>query len=215
MNISLNQNAISKIVIAIILVAIIAIGGIAVYFATTQNSPSSSPSPSPTSTATNTPITTGTSTPTTASPLATQTTTPSATASSGVPDVNSASSLKYSVSMTENGQRIYTYTLYGKNAGTTNFMMRIEYTTETDNEVYIINGALQKAWSLQNGEWQNDSDIYSTQYDVWHGVYQGYISRLAAWTGIGDYTYSVGPDIWRIYDIAVNPDLADSLFVHT
>ena len=216
-NLSRNITAISKSIIAIILVVVIVAGAAVAYFAMTQNSPSSSPSPSPTPTPTNVPITLGTSTPATATPSAsaTQTAEPTATASSSsLLDVNNASSLKYTVTMTESGSRVFTYTLWGKNAGTSNFMMRIEYLDDDTHEIYIINGVLQKAWSFQNGEWQDDSAIYSTQLYVWNGLYQGYNSRLAAWNGNSDYSYSVGPDTWRIYDIAVNPTLEDSLFEH-
>ena len=94
-------------------------------------------------------------------------------------------------------------------------MMRIDSTDSSgDQSTFIINGAQQKAWSYSNGEWTDLSDVYSLQYSTWNTLWQGYVNSLAAWNGLGDYSYSSGGDSVRIYNISVNPTLADSLFVH-
>jgi hypothetical protein len=118
--------------------------------------------------------------------------------------------------VTTNGTSEGSYTYYGKNAGTQNFMMRIDFTDSSGSEsIYIVNGQLQKSWSYSDGEWTDLSAAYTLQYSIWNPLWQGYVNSLAAWTGLGDYTYSAGGTSVRIYGISVNPTLADSLFVHS
>ena len=224
-NLHRNKTAISTMLIAGIVIAVIVVAGVAGYYFATQNNPSPSASPSPTSTPTSTPqaSTTAPSTstnPTTApSSQATPTPTaaPSQTASTSIPaNVAGASSLQYSVSLTTNGALEGAYTYYGKNAGTQNFMMRIDFTDSDGSEsIFIVNGQLQKAWSYSDGEWTDLSAAYTTQYNIWNGLWQGYVNSLSAWSGLGDYSYSAEGSTVRIYDITVNPTLADSLFVHS
>lgn len=216
---SKNQIGLSKVIIAVIAIVVIAIVGVGAYALMSQNAaPSSSPSPTNTATTSVNPTSTvssgATSTPAaTQTPATTPTSTPT-TAPSSV-SVNGASSLKYSVSHTENGVVTGTYTYYGKNAGTTNFMMRIEYTDSDGNTIYILNGAQQKAWTYSDNNWEDNSAAYSMMYSTWSTSWQGYMNALGAWSGMGDYSYTAGADTVRIYDIQVNPNLADSLFEHT
>jgi hypothetical protein len=126
-----------------------------------------------------------------------------------------ASSLQFSVSATHAGVSQGTYTYMAKNLGTSNLMIRIEATTSTgDNFIYIVNGAQQKAWMCSNGEWLDLSDAFTTQWNTWDSQWEGYQNNLAGWTG-GDHTYTApNGDTVRIYNITVNPSLADSLFQH-
>ena len=201
----MKQKTLAIVVISIVAIAAVAAG---VYLATQGGtganapsaSPTSTPSAAPTSTTTVTPIPTSTST-------ATATPTPSGTGG----DVASASSLMYSVSATEGGQT-QGYIYRAKNVGTSNLMLRIDYTDASGElSIFIINGAQQKAWSYSDGEWVDVSDSYTTQYNLWSSVYQGYVSSLAGWTG-GDWTYTAEGATYRIYDISVNPSFPDALF---
>jgi hypothetical protein len=95
-------------------------------------------------------------------------------------------------------------------------MMRIDFFDPSGNEtIYIVNGQQQKSWSYSDGEWTDLSAVYTMQFNSWNTLWQGYVNSLAAWTGLGDYTYSAGGSTVRIYNISVNPTLADSLFVHS
>ena len=214
-NLKNGKKAISTILIVAVLVVVIVAGGIAVYYWSSQNAADQSGSPSTTGTPAASAAPTATSSAsTTNSPIPTS---PSETAEpSAAPNVAGASSLQYSVSLTENGVLQGAYTYYGKNAGTNNFMMRIEYTDPDDDDaIYIFNGARQKAWVSSDGEWTDISEFYTAQYGTWNNLWQGYVNSLSSWAGLGDYTYSAGGSTVRIYDISVNPALSDSLFEHT
>jgi hypothetical protein len=107
----------------------------------------------------------------------------------------------------------YTYSV--KNAGTSSMMMRIEMQSAGDSFTYIINGALQKAWIYSGGEWTDFSEMYQTYWETWNSAWQGYHDSLLGWTGAGDWTYTTpNGDTIRIYDISINPSLPDSLFQH-
>jgi hypothetical protein len=128
-------------------------------------------------------------------------------------DIAGASSLQYSVAVTSGGVSQGSYTYYGKNAGTADFMMRIDYTDSSGTQgAFIINSAQQKAWSYSDGTWTDVSAAYTMQYDTWNTLWQGYVNYLGEWTGLGDYTYSAGGDSVTISGISVNPSLPDSLF---
>jgi hypothetical protein len=162
---------------------------------------------------------TGSSVTPTPTPSSGVTPTPTATAtSSGTgSSVAGATSLQYTVSVTNSsGASLGAYTYYAKNAGTSNFKIRIEIADPSgSNIVYIVNGALQKAWMEVDGQWTDISSSYSSYYDSWSSLYTEYTDSLATWTG-GDWTYtSPSGETIRIYNVNVNPSLADSLFEHS
>jgi len=193
-----NKKALSKmIVIAIVVVVVIAVVASAAAILLSNPNPGSSNNPTPTPSAT---------------PTSSETPSPSSSSGSGIA---TASSLQYSVSLTENGAIKGTYTFQGKNAGTDSFMMKIQFTDSDGSEsIYIFNGAQHKAWVYSGNEWVDISDYYDTQYPTWNSLWNGYTTSLSAWTA-GDYSYTQGSDTVRIYDISVNPILSDSLFEHT
>jgi hypothetical protein len=129
-------------------------------------------------------------------------------------DVAGASSLRFSVSVTPAGMDSEEYTYMVKNAGTSGLMMRIEMESSSgDNWVYIINGAQEKVWVYSEGEWIDFSEMFPTYWDTWNSAWEGYRTNLLDWTGVGDWSYTTPDgDAVRIYDITVNPSLADSLF---
>ena len=127
-------------------------------------------------------------------------------------DVAGASSLQFSVSFTEAGVGTDVSTYRVKNAGTSNVMMRIDTALATGEDyIYIINGAQQKVWIYGDGEWTDLSVAYDTYWNTWFTTWEGYTTSLEDWTG-GDWSYTSNGATIRIYDIYVNPSLADSLF---
>lgn len=215
-----NKRGLSTILIAGIIIAIIVIVGAGAYVFSTQNSnPLASPSPTTPPQGTSPPTEAPTATASNTAPTATAASTPSATPTASAtakPNVAGASSLQYSISATENGVSQGSYTYSGKNIGTNNFMLRIEFTdTDGSQTIYIVNGQLQKSWSYSDGEWNDLSAAYQMQYTTWNQAWQGYVTSLQAWSGLGDYSYTQGGTTVRIYNINVNPSLADSLFTHS
>jgi hypothetical protein len=210
-NLISNKTAISTVVIAIVAIVVVAVVAGGIYFATTQNkpsSPSASESPTPSAAVSQSPT-----------PIATASTAPTVTLSSNpttgpsTSTVADASSLQYSVNLSADTPSALrgTYTYYGKNVGTSSFMLLIEFTDLSNYQtIIILNGDQQKSWEYSSGQW---SEIQA--YGTYHAVWQGYVGVLASWNGIGDYSYTLGRATVRIYDISVNPVLADSLFQHS
>jgi hypothetical protein len=125
-----------------------------------------------------------------------------------------ASSLKFNADVTVSGTSA-TYTYYAKNIGTSNAMLRVEGTAPT-SFIYIINGAQKQAWAYESGVWTNLTDYFQTYWGQWNSSFTGMKTNLGHWSGSGAYTYTdptTGYSI-KIYNIAVNPSLADSLFEH-
>jgi hypothetical protein len=129
--------------------------------------------------------------------------------------VAGASSLQFSVDVTSAGVS-HSSIYMAKNVGTSSMMIRVEITTSEGNYIYIVNGAQQKAWGYAGGEWTDLSDTFSDQWSSWNSTWTGYESNLLNWSGSGDYRYTApNGDSVRVYDISVNPSLADSLFEHS
>ncbi len=189
-----SRKTLMLILLALILIVIIVVGAFIAMGGLSNNNSTTTPTPTPTPTP-------GTSS------------TPAPSSSVTGADIAGASSLQYSVAVTSGGVSQGSYTYYGKNAGTANFMMRIDYTDSSGTQgAFIINSAQQKAWSYSDGTWTDVSASYTMQYDTWNTLWQGYVNYLGAWTGLGDYTYSGGGDSVTISGISVNPSLPDSLF---
>jgi hypothetical protein len=137
---------------------------------------------------------------------ATPTPTPSA------PDVEGASSLQFSVEVTSEGTSWGINTYMAKNIGTSDMMIRIEMTNGY-NATEIVNAAQQKAWSCADGECTDVSDTFEDLWDSWSTTWSGYKNNLADWAGTGEWTYTdTDGNSVRVFDISIDPDLADSLF---
>ena len=139
-----------------------------------------------------------------------------ATPTPTTPDVEGATSLQFSVEVTSEGTSWGTNTYMAKNIGTSDMMIRIEIASADGDFVYIVNGADQEAWAYAAGEWTDMSDTFADQWASWNSTWTGYQGSLADWTGTGEWTYTDtdGSSV-RIFDISVNPILADSLFQPT
>jgi hypothetical protein len=139
--------------------------------------------------------------------------TPTPTPTPATPDVEGATSLQFSVEVTSGGTS-YTNTYMAKNIGTSDMKIRIELTTY--DIIDILDATQQKVWEYANGEWTDLSDAFADQWGSWSDTWSGYKNTLMDWTGTGDWTYTAtdGSTV-RIYNISVNPTLADSLFEPT
>jgi hypothetical protein len=189
------------VLVIILIVAVIA----GAYLATRGNSGTTNPSTTPTPTPTSNPGT---------SPSAT----PQPSTSGTGANIAGATSLQFTVSITNSsGGSQGSYTYYAKNAGTTNQMVRIEWTDPDGGTfVYIVNGALQQVWVESGGQWTDLSSAYASQSSTWNSAFLGYKNSLAGWSGLGDWTYTDPTgDTVRISNVNVNPSLPDSLFQHT
>ncbi len=191
-----SRKTLIAVVVIVVLVVAIAAG---VYLATSGNG-NTNPSTSPTPTATSNPNPSATANPTT----------------SGVgANVEGASSLQFTVSVTNSsGGLIGSYTYYVKNAGTSTQMVRIDFTDPSSGDfVYIVNSATQQVLIKSDGQWTDLSSTYASQYDTWNSAFLGYKNSLSSWAGTGDWTYTdPAGDTVKITNISVNPALSDSLF---
>jgi hypothetical protein len=196
-----NRKALIAILVIVLVVVVIA----GAYLATRGNgntNPNATPTPTFNPNATPTP---------TANPSATSNPSTSGTGA----NVAGATSLQFTVSITNSsGGSQGSYTYYAKNAGTANQMVRIEWTDPSGgSSVYIVNGALQKVWVETGGQWTDLSSAYASQSSSWNSAFLGYKNSLTSWSGIGDWTYTdPNGDTVRISNVNVNPSLPDSLF---
>ena len=127
--------------------------------------------------------------------------------------VATASALKFNVKISYNETTLGDYVYRAKNVGTSNMTIRIE-TNSSDGKkiVYIVNGAQRKAWVYSSDEWRDYSDAFTTQWATRSSEMKEYTGKLAGWTS-GDLTYTnTKGETVRIFNIAVNPSLDDSLF---
>jgi len=128
------------------------------------------------------------------------------------PDVEGASSLQFSVEVTSEGASLGIQTYRAKNIGTSNMMMRIEMTNGY-NMTEIVNAAQQKAWTCTDGDCTDVSSTFEDLWGSWSTTWSGYKDNLADWTGTGEWTYTdTDGNSVRVFDISIDPDLADSLF---
>ena len=200
--------------LALIIIVIVVVAAVVGAYAILRNGSNDSNNTSPTSDATSTPLPTATST---SSSDATSTPPPGTTSTPTTNGVATASSLRFSIDVTSGGVTQVTSTYMAKNVGTNNLMLRIETTENSGTtSIFIINGALQKAWTYDGTDWTDVSVMFSTQFNTYDALFTGYQNNLADWAGTGGWTYTApNGDSVRYFDISVNPNLADSLFQHS
>ena len=135
---------------------------------------------------------------------------------SGGTSVAGATSLQFNADITINATTTYKYTYYAKNIGTSNAMLRVEF-TDGISMITIVNEAQQQAWVCENGAWTNATGSFSNYWSAINSGFASTKSELSNWSGAGSYTYTdptTGYSV-RYYNIAVNPSLPDSLFEHS
>ncbi len=124
-----------------------------------------------------------------------------------------ATSLEFKVSATI-GEMEEEYVFQVKNLGTSEVMLRVEQVSGGSEFIYIMNQAEQTVWASFDGEWMEVSGDWSTYWDLWAPALEDYQTQLADWES-GDWEWEDNGDSYRVYDIVLNPTLADSLFTHT
>jgi hypothetical protein len=133
--------------------------------------------------------------------------------------VANATSLQYNAEVSYKGETPVLFNWAAKNVGATDMVLRIDLLGgESGNYTYIMDHGTQTAWLSNNGTWTNVSSDFTNQWNTWVGTGKQWTSNLDAlatnWSGTGDYTYTTatGNTVIRIYNVAINPTLADSLF---
>ena len=133
--------------------------------------------------------------------------------------VANATSLQYNADVTYQGVSPTLFNVAAKNVGATDMVLRIDILGgESGNYTYIMDHGTQTAWLSNNGTWTNVSSDFTNQWNTWMGTGKPRTTDLDAlatnWSGTGDYTYtnSATGTTMRIYNVAINPTLADSLF---
>jgi hypothetical protein len=130
--------------------------------------------------------------------------------------VADATNLQYDVDVTyQETTSLAKFT--GKNLGS-NMILRIDLSgSGQDNYTNIINYTDQTAWRSTNGIWTDVSTTYDAIMNIGCGKqWTSNVDALANWSGTGDCTYTDSDGVsYRIYNVVINPALADSLFQHT
>ena len=193
---------ISTLIIVAVVVIIVVVVGVGIYAATRGGgtSPNTSATPTPSSGAT-----------TTATPK------PSSSSTSGIA---TATSYEFNETGTaSNGTVLDTVFYATKNVGTSNVdLLEVVTTPSSGTLEYIINGAQQKAWAYQSGQWTDLSSEFSTILPTVQSSAGLYTNMLEAYGGSGSYTYTIpsgqpnAGDKATFTNIQINPSLPDSLF---
>jgi hypothetical protein len=125
------------------------------------------------------------------------------------PSVEGATSMQFDVQTSEKN-----ITFAAKNLGTSDIMLRVEEVyTDGSAFTYIMNQTDQQAWAYVGGEWMDVSADWTTYWtNTWEPSLNGYMAELKNWSGTGDYEIQAGGETQTIFNIHVNPTLADSLF---
>ena len=148
-----STRGISALIIVVIVVIAVVVVGVGVYVVTRGNgtSPGASTTPTPASTTTATP--TSSSSTTTPKPTSTSTN-----------KIATATSYEFNETGTaSNGTVLDTVYYASKNIGTSNVdLIEVVTTPSSGTLEYIVNGAQQKAWVYQSGQWTDLSSEFST-----------------------------------------------------
>jgi hypothetical protein len=133
--------------------------------------------------------------------------------------VANATNLQFNAEVSYQGATPTLFNWAAKNVGAADMVLRADVLGgASGNYTYIMDHGAKTAWVSSNGTWTNFSSDFTNQWNTWVGTGKQWtndVDRLAAnWSGTGDYTYTnsaTGTSI-RIYNVAINPALADSLF---
>lgn len=138
----------------------------------------------------------------------------------GTPDVAGATSLGFKVNATIGGVH-EEYAFTAKNLGTSEVMLRVDEIDAQGNAfIYVFNQTAQTVWASASGQWTDVSSEFASYWDgansaiIGHTALDTYMTNLANWTGTGDYSYTSNGNSFIIFDIILNPTVADSLFQH-
>lgn len=101
----------------------------------------------------------------------------------------------------------------GKNLGTSNLLLRVDLDAgEAGTLSYIMYANNQTALNNETGTWA-ESD-FTTDWANWNtNGFSSYVAHNADWmTGDDDVEYTDAGATIKIYDIVINPTIADSVF---
>ena len=143
-------------------------------------------------------------------PTPTPTPTPSAT-------IETATSLEFKL---DAYGEVYKFT--AKNLGTSSILLRVDETdAQGTNFVYVFNQAEETVWASIAGDWMDVSAEFDSYWSgansaiIGYAAFTDYKTELAEnWSGTGDHDYTSDGEAIHVYDIVLNPELADSLFEH-
>jgi hypothetical protein len=128
--------------------------------------------------------------------------------------------LQYNADVTL-GSTHQVYAISAKNVNASNMMLRIDISGgESGNYTYILNQGTQTAWQSINGNWTNVSNDFTNQWNTFVGEHTRWTTDVGHlindWSGTGNYTYvgSITGATVNLYNVIINPTLADSLFQH-
>jgi hypothetical protein len=130
--------------------------------------------------------------------------------------VEGATSISFDVNATYEGElQINKFT--AKNLGTSDVLLRVDQTDKDGLEfTYLMNQTGQTAWAKFAGEWTDDSANFDANYwsnpSIGYVALEDHLTALEDWSGTGNYEYTSNGDSFIIYNIAVDPELADSIF---
>jgi uncharacterized protein (UPF0333 family) len=125
--------------------------------------------------------------------------------------MGNATSLQYSLNLTGADGTTGTYIFAGKNLNASDLMLRVDVVGGGTVYSYIMVAGNQTSWSNATGTWA--ASDFATDWPTWSTQFEGYIAHNENWkTGDGDITYTDSGNSITIYDIVINPMLADSLF---
>jgi hypothetical protein len=203
-------HGISTLVIVAIVVIAVVVVGVGIYVATRGEgtTPGTSTTPTPSSSASGTP-----------NPASSATPKPTATSSS-TNSITTATSYEFNETGTaSNGTVLDTLFYASKNIGTSDVDL-IEITTAPSSGTfeYIINGAQQKAWVYEGGQWTDISSAFASTLPTVQSSAGIYVNMLKAYGGSGSFTYTIpsgqpnAGDTATFTNIQINPSLPDSLF---
>ncbi len=126
--------------------------------------------------------------------------------------VADATSLRFKIEMTYQGISA-AGTFMIKGIGSSDVKMRVDLTAAGEDAIIVIDGAQRTAWAYQGGQWMDASSEFEQYWEQWDQTFELAKNQLGDLTG-GDYTFTTSSMAFRIYDVEVNPSLADSLFQH-
>jgi len=127
--------------------------------------------------------------------------------------MGNATSLRYTVNMTT-ADITGTYMFAGKNLGTGDLLLRVDANPIVDDATtysYLFYAGNQTSYNNATGTWAQGD--FTTDWATYSGMFEGYIAHNEDWmTGDGDIEYTDAGNNIKVYDIEINPTLADSLF---
>jgi hypothetical protein len=128
--------------------------------------------------------------------------------------LGNATSLQYDVDLTTAGV-LGTYKFAGKNLDTGDMLLRVDanpVVSEGTTYSYVMYATNQTSYTNATGTWAEGD--FTTDWTTYSTMFEGYIAHDEDWTtGDGDITYTddAGNGV-KVYNIVINPTLADSVF---